>query len=273
MLFPEAPVVNRVTQPVIKGTSPVIKVSAVIITHNEERIIRKTLSKLHWCDEIVVVDSYSTDNTIAICKQFGCRIFFRHFDGYGPQKQFAVSKATNEWVFSIDADEVLTDELVQEICSINEKDMIYAGFSIPMNLVFLDKEFVYGNESERYFLRMFNRKRGGFTGDRVHEGIQVNGPVKKMRHIILHYSYSSIYQYMEKQGRYTSYSAEMAYAKGRNKSVLSVLFSLPFYFVKYYVLERNFLNGGKGFYWSALSAYSHFIKYLKIKELNQTAQR
>src|SRR5437016_5087824 len=96
MLFAEAPVINRnitaVKEKYKRAAAPVLKVSAVIITYNEEQIIRKTLSQLHWCDEIIIVDSYSTDNTISICKEFGCKIYSRHFDGYGSQKQFAVSR-------------------------------------------------------------------------------------------------------------------------------------------------------------------------------------
>ena len=268
MSFLKRPTTLRIVPLIMKTVPPKLKVSAVIITFNEERNIGETLSKLYWCNEIVIVDSYSTDNTVDICRQYGCKIFPRHFDGYGSQKQFAVSKAVNDWVLCIDADEVLSDELVEEINQLTENDAAYAGFSIPMNLVFLNKEFKYGNESGRYFLRMFNRQKGGFTSDKVHEGIRVDGRVKKMSHIIRHYSYYSIEQYLEKMNRYTSYSAAMAYKKGNNKSIEAVLLSIPFNFAKYYLLERNFLNGAKGFYWSMLSAFYHFIKYIKIKELN-----
>jgi len=269
MMIAEAPVINMPLAPVKKLPVPGLKVSAVIITLNEERIIQKTLSKLYWCDEIVIVDSGSTDNTVAICEQFGCTVYSRQFDGYGPQKQFAVSMANNDWILCIDADEVLTDGLIKEILSSIRNDAGYAGFSFPMNMVFLNKEFTFGRESGRYFLRLFNREKGGFTNDKVHEGIQVNGPVKKLNHIIQHYSYSSISQYLEKLNRYSTYSAEMAFKKGKNKSLPAVLFAIPYNFFKYYLLERNFLNGAKGFYWSVFSAWYHFAKYLKIKELHQ----
>lgn len=259
----------RIMPFILNAAPTAFKVSAVIITYNEARNIEETLSKLYWCNEIVIVDSYSTDNTVDICRQYGCKIFFRHFDGYGPQKQFAVSKAANDWVLCLDADEVLSDGLVEEINKLTEDDMVYAGFSIPMNLVFLNKEFKYGKESSRFFLRMFNRKKGGFTSAKVHEGIKVDGPVKKMDHNIRHYSYHSIAQYLEKMNRYSSYSSEMAYKKGRNKSAWAVLLSIPLNFAKYYLLERNFLNGAKGFYWSMLNSFYHFVKYIKIKELNK----
>jgi glycosyltransferase involved in cell wall biosynthesis len=245
-----------------------LKISAVIITWNEEKIIRKTLSRLSWCDEIIIVDSHSTDKTVAICKEFGCDVYTRTFDGYGSQKQFAIARATNDWVLCLDADEIPTEELVQEIRSIRP-DTAYAGFSFPMNLVFLDKEFRHGKESGRYFTRLFNRQKGGVTCDRVHESFKVEGQVKKLEHTILHYSYTSIHQCIEKLNRYSALSAEIAYGKGKRKSALAVFMGLPFNFFKYYLLERNCLNGMKGFYWSVFSAYYHFMKYVKLNELNQ----
>lgn len=274
MIFAEAPALNRIIPMPVKKNANTgrLKVSAVIITLNEERIIQRTLSRLYWCDEIIIVDSFSTDKTIAICKQFGCKIFSRQFDGYGSQKQYAVSMASNDWILCLDADEVLTGALVQEIIAATEKETPYAGFSFPMNMVFLNKEFTHGRESGRYFLRLFNRQKGGFTNDKVHEGIQLNGPIKKMHHLVQHYSYSSINQYLEKFNRYSSYSAEMAFKKGKKKSMAALLIAIPYNFFKYYILERNFLNGPKGLYWSILSAYYHFAKYLKINELQQKTQ-
>lgn len=245
-------------------------VSAVIITYNEEKNIRRTLEQLHWCDEIIIVDSYSTDQTISICEEFGCKIFFRSFDGYGAQKRYAVSKAAHDWILCIDADEVLSDALVEEILLTLKTNTHDAGYSFRMNLVFLDREFLYGKESGRYFLRLFNRQKGGFTEDKVHESIRVSGPVRKLHHHIKHYSYTSLHQCLEKCNRYSTYSAEMAYKKGKNKSVAAVLLGLPYNFFKYYLLELNFLNGLNGFYWSVFSTYYHFAKYVKLRELRGT---
>lgn len=272
MIISGSPVAVKKTSPVrvrSKRPSAGPKVSAVIITYNEEHNIRRTLSQLYWCDEVVIVDSYSTDNTIAICQEFGCQIYSKKFEGYGEQKRFAVSLASNDWVLCIDADEVLTDKLIWEITEELSAGTTYSGFSIPMNLVFLNKEFVHGKESGRYFLRLFNRLHGGFTADKVHESIKVEGQVKKLKHTIRHYSYSSLTQYLEKFNRYTSYSAEMSFNKGKKRSVFEVVFSLPFNFFKYYFLELNFLNGLKGFIWSVFSTCAHFTRYIKLRELQQ----
>lgn len=270
--LPVAGPVPGVVMQVVLPTPKELKVTAVIITYNEEKIIRKTLSKLDWCDEIVIVDSYSTDRTVAICREFGCDIYSRTFDGYGAQKQFAIARATNDWVLCIDADEIPSDKLIEEIRSINP-DTAYAGFSFPMNLVFLDREFKRGRESGRHFLRLFNRQKGGVTSEKVHETFYVNGEIKKLNQPILHHSYTSIHQCIEKLNRYSALSAEISYGKGKNKPVVAVLFGLPFNFFKYYLLERNCLNGMQGFYWSVFITYYHFLKYVKLRELNHTLGR
>lgn len=249
------------------------KVSAVLITYNEEKNIVRTLSKLSWCDEIVIVDSGSTDKTVAICQDFGCTIYTKAFNGYGEQKRFAISKASNDWILCLDADEVLSDQLVEEIKEKLSNAEGYEGFAMPMNLIFLDKEFRYGKESGRHFLRLFNKNKGTFTEDKVHESIKLEGAVLKLRNYIYHYSYTSLNQCLEKCNRYSSLSAEMAYSKGKNKSILAILFGLPFNFFKYYLLERNFLNGIEGFYWSVFSSYYHFAKYVKLKELHRSAEK
>lgn len=261
--------INEIAATGVQAKLLMPKVSAVIITYNEEQNIKRTLAKLAWCDEIIIVDSYSTDNTISLAKSFGCKVFYKQFEGYGSQKQFAVSKAANDWILCIDADEVLTDQLVEEMKSALVSDHSYAGFSCRMNMVFLDKEFRYGKESERYFIRLFNKKQGGLSEDKVHESIRLNGEVKKLQHTIRHYSYTSLHQCLEKTNRYSSYSAEMAFSKGKNKSLPAILFGLPFNFFKYYLLELNCLNGRKGFYWSVFLSYYHFAKYVKLNELNR----
>ncbi len=106
---------KMVVVPHMNPFSKCVKISAVIITYNEAKNIRRTLSRLSWCDEIIVVDSYSTDETYIICQQFNCKVFFRHFEGYSEQKYFAVRQAKNDWVLCVDADEVLSEELIVEI--------------------------------------------------------------------------------------------------------------------------------------------------------------
>ena len=271
MLLTKAAPKPGTDSPIAKTELPAPGISAVIITFNEERIIANTLKQLYWCDEIIIVDSYSNDDTAEICHQFGCKVFSRHFEGYGDQKRYAVSLAKNDWILCIDADEVLTDKLINEILSINLEATPYVGFSFPMNMFFLNKEFAFGHESRRHFLRMFNRKSGGFQENNVHESIKLNGPVKKLNGLVQHYSYYSLRQYLEKFNKYTSLSAEMAYKAGKKRSLPMALLALPYNFFKYYLLDRNFLNGFKGLVWSILSTCYHFVKFVKLKELQRNS--
>lgn len=242
------------------------RISAVIITRNEERNIRRTLSRLFWCDEIIIVDSFSTDNTVAICREFGCKVYFKKFEGYGAQKRHAVALASNDWVLCLDADEVLSPGLISEIEQTFQSQPDCAGYALPMNLVFLGREFRHGRDHGRYFLRLFRKSLGNFNKAPVHERIELSGPVGKFKHPISHYSYDSLSHWLTKMDRYSTMGAQEALRRGKKKSGLQLIIALPYYFLRYYFLERNFLNGLEGFYWSVFNSYYHFTKYAKIKE-------
>lgn len=244
------------------------KISAVIITYNEDKNIEKTLEAVRWCDEIVIVDSGSTDNTMDICKRFGCKIFSHPFEGYGPQKIYAVSLALNDWILSIDADEVVSENLAKEIHSIFQNNSAaFVGFYIPISLVFLGRQFRYGSEARKPSLRLFNRKFGNFTPYQVHEKVAVQGGTRLLKHKILHYSYSNIHQYFNKFNDYTTYGAKQLYAKNRKVSILYIVFHLPFTFLKYYILKGSVLNGVPGLEWSLFSSFSPVVKYFKLQEI------
>jgi glycosyltransferase involved in cell wall biosynthesis len=254
----------------VSGTSaPRHPVSAVIITLNEAANIERCLASVRWCDEIIVVDSGSSDATAEIAGHRGCRVSIRPFTGYGEQKQFAVGQASHDWVLSIDADEVITPALRDELCALLEKGSEdVAGVEIPRTLVFLGREFRHGAEHASPLLRMFRRSRGGFTAAAVHESIEVNGPVTCCRAEMLHYSYVSIEQYLQKFNAYTSAAARMLHAEGRRASAAAIALAFPFGFFRQYILRGNFLNGYPGFLWAFLSAVYPVVKYAKLRELS-----
>ena len=243
------------------------KISAVIIAYNEERGIADTLRALDFCDEIVVVDSGSTDATVSICKQCNCRVFTRTFDGYGTQKEFAVSKATNDWVLAVDADEVVSDALKQEIKSVfATRPGNVMGFYIPISLVFLGRILRFGGEYKKPHLRLFNRTAGTFTGDKVHEHAEIQGKKARLKNHILHYSYDGIRDYLIKFNDYTSRAAEGLFQEGRSFAKLNVFVRFPLTFLKIYFVKGCILDGYQGFVWALFSSLYHVVKFAKLLE-------
>ncbi len=242
------------------------KISCVIITFNEEENIRRALNSVKWCDEIVVVDSDSTDKTIEICEEYNCRIHKKEFNGYGEQKRYVVSLAGNDWILSIDADEVVSDELCNEIKNIfNDDEIKIDGFFIPRSLIFLGKHFKHGRESKEYYLRLFDKKCGNFSSDKVHERVKLNGNTQKLNGTLHHYSYTNIEQYFNKFNSYTSNAAQVLFDEGnKGRNVVSIVLSFPVYFFKNYFIYRNFLNGTQGFLWALFSSWYPVVKYAKL---------
>jgi glycosyltransferase involved in cell wall biosynthesis len=246
------------------------KVSAVIITYNEESIIAKTLSRLWWCDEIIVIDSGSTDRTVEICEGYGCSVYYRSFNGFGEQKRYGVSKARYDWILCIDADEILDDSLIEEIqIELNNPNNLPSAFEMRLNLVFMNKVFKYGKELNCTRVRLFNKQSGNWDGAVVHEKVIVDGDVKQLKAKILHYSYSSYSEFLKKIDLYSALGAKKLLHNRKKKSKLVIILGIPFNFFKYYILDRNFLNGFQGFSWSVLNSLYHFIKYLKLQELRE----
>jgi glycosyltransferase involved in cell wall biosynthesis len=244
------------------------KISIFIITYNEEKIIEQCLKKLIWADEIIVVDSKSSDNTVAICEKYGAKVFLKDFENYGKQKQFALNKTKNNWVLSLDADEVLSDELINEIQSLDLNKNIFQGYLIPRTHIFLNKIFRYGSENKKPILRFFDKTKGSFIENKVHETIVVNGKLGKLNSEMLHFTVFDFGNAVQKQTKYSLLGGEFLFEKNKKVSIFKVIIKFPFEFIRVYFFQRNFLNGYEGFIWSMLASYSSFIKYAKLFDLN-----
>lgn len=245
-------------------------VSAVIIAFNEEPIIAKTLNQLYWCDEIIIIDSGSGDATVDICKSFGCKIFFHSFKGFGEQKRFGVEKARNNWILSVDADEVLSEDLIYEIrTELSRPQINYTAFAIPRNLVFTGTGFHFGKESKAPVIRLFDKRNSNWNEAIVHEKVCVNGAVKTLTQKILHYSFRDYDHFINKINLYSGLGAQKLATEKRGKPILIIALAVPFNFFKYYIIDRNFLNGFKGFIWSALCTWYHFLKHVKALQLKK----
>jgi glycosyltransferase involved in cell wall biosynthesis len=245
-------------------------VSAVLITRNAERLLAQVLAAVTWCEEILVVDSGSSDRTIEIAKGGGARVLHHDFEGYGPQKAWAVTQAANDWVLVIDADEIVTPDLRREIEGRLERDGgAFAGYEIPISLVFLGRLMRHGGEYKMRHLRLYDRRRGNYNQNRVHERVELDGPVARLDEHMLHDSYGSIAAYFDKFNDYTTAGARDLHARGKTASAATVAFRFPTTFFRQYFLRGHILNGYPGLVWSLFSAMYPVVKYAKLRELQR----
>lgn len=244
------------------------RVSVFIITYNEEKIIGKCLEKLSWADEILVVDSGSSDRTVEICERLGAKVIYNKFENFGKQKQFALDQTKNNWVLSLDADEVLSDVLINELQNFDAS--LFKAYKIPRTHVFLDSVFKYGSENRKPILRFFNKKHGHFSQNIIHETIVVNSTIGFFKGEMLHYTVFDISTAIQKQIKYALLSGEQFYKNKKKASTFKIVIKFPFDFIRVYFIQRNFLNGYPGFVWSMFSAFANFLKYAKLKDLSRT---
>ncbi len=246
-----------------------LPLSAAIIVKNEERNIRRCLESICWIDDIVVFDSGSTDKTLDICREYGCRIFEGKWPGFGPAKQYAVSKTRYDWVFVIDADEVMSPELadaVSRVVTSPDAD----GYRIRRFSHYLGRLIRHSGWNRDCTLRLFHKQRGHFNDKIVHESVQIpSGIIGLIREPLYHYPYPDINTHLRKIMHYTNLAAESAVRKGEKSGLLAALVKGDFKFFKMYVLQAGFLDGREGFILAVLSAWGVFLKYLKISRLSR----
>ncbi len=252
-----------------------LPISAVLITLNEEQVIEPTLQALHWCDEIVVVDSGSTDNTVAICQAYGCKVIYNEFKGYGLQKKFAVNCAAHNWVFVIDADEVVPQALHLEIEGAMQAlaQTGYSGFRLPRANYFMGHVLRYGGEHNKLHLRLFDKRAGNFNEDIVHEKAEVKGSIGTLKNRLLHYSYRDITDYFNKFNKYTTAGAQQLNQRGKKASQAYIIIRFPFTFLQLYLFKGLFMDGFPGFIWALFSSVYPVAKYVKLYEMQHQANK
>src|SRR6056297_459443 len=246
------------------------KISAVVITYNEERNIRHCLESVKdIADEIVVVDSFSTDQTETICREMGA-VFLKHaFEGHIEQKNYALSKASYDFVLSLDADEALSEQLRQSILSVMAS-WECEGYSFNRLTNYCGKWIRYCGWYPDVKIRLWDRRKGRWGGTNPHDSVVMedNSRVRHLKGDILHYSYHSIRQQVEQINSFSDLSAKAAYEKGKKPIFIKdILLNPVFTFLKMYILQRGFLDGYYGFVISANSSFSKFLKYIKLREL------
>jgi len=247
------------------------RISAIVITRNEEKHIGDCLQSLSFADEIVLVDSNSEDQTIPIARKYTQKIFNVEWKGFGETKQFALENASHDWILWIDADERISTELASEIKFTLENDPPFSGYRMPRKAFFLGRWMRHGGWYPGYVVRLFRRDKGRFDSASVHERLHVDGSIGTLHAPILHYTDDSIHHYYEKFNRYTTLAAEELIKHGKHYSLLDLLFRPVFMFLKMYLFKAGFLDGVEGFQLAVFSSNYVFTKYAKLRELSQAS--
>jgi glycosyltransferase involved in cell wall biosynthesis len=239
----------------------VLKLSVTVITRNEAADLAAALQSVAWADEIVVVDSESTDDTVAIARQFTDRVVIRPWGGYVAQKNYAASLAAHDWVLSVDADERVTTELAREIQTLLSTPPSQAAFRMPRVTRHLGRWVRTTDWYPDYQIRLYNRRSARWTGRHVHEAVTVDGAIGRLRGELQHYAYRDIADHLETIDRYTTYAARQMHEDGRRAGFIRLAGHPPLAFLRNYVLKRGFQDGTAGLVISAMNAYYVFLKF------------
>ncbi|MBI5117373.1 glycosyltransferase family 2 protein [Candidatus Poribacteria bacterium] len=240
----------------------------LIPAYNEEGNIRECLDSVKWADEIFVVDSFSTDRTLEICREYTDRIAQHEYVNSAAQKNWAIPQATHKWVMIVDSDERVSERLRQSICRVLENPKDFDGFFVQRQSFFLGKPIMHGGWEKDYVLRLFNKERGRYQDRQVHACIEVEGKRGYLDGPLYHYTYRNLDQYFEKFLRYTKWAAGDLKSGERSPSWTNLSIRPCMRFLKMYVMRLGFLDGKHGLVLSMLAAFSVFTKYARLWEMS-----
>ena len=231
------------------------RLSVVIITKNEESYIEDAIKSAQFADEVLVLDSNSEDKTCQIAMQLGATVEIYDWLGFGPQKNLAIDLANNDWVFVLDADERITNELKKEIITVLENPSSN-GYVVPRLNRFFGKDIKTCGLFPDYSLRLFDKKKGKFSNVAVHESVKLVGKTSKFKHYMIHLAYDNVDEFIHKQKMYSRLSK-------KKKNILKALFSPCWVFIKLYFIRLGFTDGWHGFVIAKVYAKYTFWKYIK----------
>ena len=243
--------------------------SVGLITFNEELRLGRTLKAIEGlADEIVVIDSFSSDKTVEIAESFGAKVYQIPWPGYGKQKNNVIERCTKDWILLIDADEVVTPELVKEIKETIEHGDFYV-YKIPFNSVCFGKRIHFGGWSGSSRVRLFKKTSGHYSLDEVHEQFLTGDEIGELKNRIDHYTYEDFQDYLHKFNRYTTEGAAVAFKKNKSAGFFNIVLNPIFKFLRMYVFRFGFLDGVEGLALSIFSALYTSVKYLKLREMKK----
>ena len=244
-----------------------MKLTVTVITHNEAAHIAAALDSVAWADEIIVIDSGSTDGTAEIARQKATRVIVRDWPGYSAQKNFAADQAAHDWVLSLDADERVTPALAEEIRSILHRGPDAKGYRIKRVSFYLGRWIRTTDWYPDYQLRLYDRRAGRWNGLRIHESFRLSdGQPTLLSGEIEHYAYRDISHHLKKIDAYTTLIAQQWREEGRRTSMLAMALHPKFAFFRNYILRRGFMDGVPGLIVSVLNSYYVFLKLAKLWE-------
>jgi glycosyltransferase involved in cell wall biosynthesis len=243
-----------------------LALSAVLITRDSAAVLPACLESLRFADEIVVVDSGSSDATLDVARRFNTKIVHQDWLGYGRQKQFAVAQATHDWVLCVDADERVSDALRESIRRELAAPRFHA-YEMPRCNRFLGRWLRHGEGYPDLSLRLFDRRHARWSDDSIHEKVVSDGPVGRIEGDLLHESEQGLADYLAKQDHYSTLQAEALQARGQRASVARLLLSPPWRFIKFYFLRLGFLDGIPGLVHISIGCRNSFAKYAKLRAL------
>ncbi len=245
-----------------------MKISAAIITYNEERNIARAIESLRCCDEIVVIDSGSSDRTVELALNHGARVIETHWRGYAAQKNFAAEACEHPWVLSIDADEALSEALEGEIWQLKKNGPTADGYTMPRLAQYLGRWILHSGWYPDRKVRLFDRSKAEWVGEFVHESVHVDGRVGDLETNLLHYTCSSLSEHLKTMDRYTTLAAEQIVSQKQPVRWRSMAIDPAWTFFKSYIIQRGFLDGPEGLAIAYMAAIYTFLKYAKARNMS-----
>lgn len=237
-------------------------ISAIVTTYNEEHNIGDCLRSLAWCDEVMVVDSYSTDRTVEIIRQFpDVELYQRTYHGSAAQKNWAIERATHEWILIFDADERCTDELRAEIEDVLAGEPRYDNYTIRRRVYFLGKKIRFSGWQHDEVVRLFRRGKAYYPNRRVHADMITTGPAPRLKHSLEHYMVYDLAEYIQRLTKYGIWGAAQRYRDGRRSGIVQFVGRPTWRFVRTYFVQLGILDGYHGLIFCAMQAYSTFVKW------------
>jgi glycosyltransferase involved in cell wall biosynthesis len=245
-----------------------MKITATIITLDEERNIARAIESLRCVDEILIVDSGSTDRTVELAQNLGARTIEANWRGYSAQKNWAAEQAANEWILSLDADEALSEALEAEIWNLKKTGPQYDAYTMPRLARYLGRWIFHSGWYPDRKIRLYRRDKASFVGDFVHESVTVTGRVGALENNILHFTCESLSEHMKSLDRYTTLAAQELAARKIKVPLSRLIVDPAWTFVKTYVLQRGFLDGPEGLTIAHMAAFYTFLKYSKARNMS-----